>query len=62
MSPEHKRVVPNYNRDNDVAAWPCVWQPTPRMADVQVGHWNFVPMLTVVDIHHQFGGWHCPSN
>ena len=25
-----------HNRANDVAAWPCVWQPTPKTADVTV--------------------------
>ena len=30
------QLVSNYNRPNDVAVWPCVWQPTPKTADVTV--------------------------
>ena len=30
------RYGSNYNRANDVAVWPCVWQPTPKTADVTV--------------------------
>ncbi len=30
------RDTSNYNRANDVAVCPCVWQPTPKTADVTV--------------------------
>ena len=30
------RNTSNYNQANDVAMWPCVWQPTPKTADVTV--------------------------